>query len=326
MRSRTELFLTFLAIVAGITAAELAWRSVFCRDLLGQIIGRGHLVALVNGRGIYETDVGRLAQADAYLAGNKEIAGETRADLIDRLIAAESLRVRATHEAVPGAQVERQFDLLRAQFPDDRGWEIALQKSGLSPQDLRATVTRQMRELRWIEKQIGGGSVSDEAASRQYFAAHPANFALPRRLRASHLFLAAPVETPEDVVTSKEQLIDSLAEQLRNGADFSSLVAQYSEDEATKNRGGDLDYYSAWRTPPKFFVATSALQVGETSPVFRSALGFHIARLTDVQPARAMTFPEVQSNIRLSLANQTRQEAVGNLIGALTRRAVRVAH
>ena len=69
MRARTIAGLTALALVAGIGSGEIIYRSKICRDAIGRCFGRGHLLALVNGHGIYEIDVRAEMAADRYLAG-----------------------------------------------------------------------------------------------------------------------------------------------------------------------------------------------------------------------------------------------------------------
>jgi hypothetical protein len=46
------------------------------------------------------------------------------------------------------------------------------------------------------------------AECRAFYDARPENFAQPLRLRASHLFLAAPMETPPPIIDAKRELIE----------------------------------------------------------------------------------------------------------------------
>ena len=79
-----------LALLAGVIASELLCRSAAFRDLAGRLFGRGHLVAITNGKGIYETDLG----------------GEEGTAVSD-LIMSENLRHAAAKEVIDPARVER---------------------------------------------------------------------------------------------------------------------------------------------------------------------------------------------------------------------------
>ena len=108
---------------------------------------------------------------------------------------------------------------------------------------------------------------------------------------------------------------------MRQGEDFFELVAQVSEDEATKTRGGDLGFFSESRMPPDFFAAVRAMRVGEVSPPVRTGLGFHIIQLTDSRPARQMTFDEARAEIGLALENAKRDIALREIEAQLVGRA-----
>ena len=50
------------ACLAGVLCGELAYRSTSCRNAFGLVCGRGRLLALVHGAGIYEAGVERAMQ------------------------------------------------------------------------------------------------------------------------------------------------------------------------------------------------------------------------------------------------------------------------
>src|SRR5712691_11746569 len=94
---------------------------------------------------------------------------------------------------------------------------------------------------------------------------HPESFVQPVRFRVSHLFLAAPPETPPDMVEAKQKAIQSLATRINRGEKLAELAALASEDEATKTRGGDLGFFSESRMPPDFFAVVIRMHIGEVS-------------------------------------------------------------
>ena len=282
-------FLIAAASFSGVFCSELLCRSAAFRDAAGRLCGRGQLVAMASGHGIYEKD---LADENPFTASE--------------LIVMENLRRAARNEKVEMAQVDRELALLRAQFGDDQTFLRALQSNGLSLSFLRESVANQLRSRQWLERQITAGWAATEQQCRDYYQAHSALFTQPVRMRASHLFLAAPPATPPEVVESKRELIDALALRLSNGETWPQLAAEASEDEATKFRGGDLGFFSSARMPPDFFKEVEKLAAGGRSKPFQSHLGFHVVEVAEIRAARLLRFEAAQAEVSLVLANERR--------------------
>ena len=290
------------ALMAGLVASELLVRSVAFRDLAGRLSGRGHLVAIVNGKGIYETDLG----------GDAEVAARD-------LTVAENLRRAAAAEIIDPARTDRELALLKAEFANDRLFEDALQAGGLSISSLRGEIAAQLRGRQWLEKQITPAIGVTDQECQQFYASHQDLFTQPLRFRASHLLLAAHAETPLEVVEEKEMAIAELAKRLAKGELLSQLAAEASEDEATKLRGGDLGFFSESRMAPEFIAEIRKLNVGKVSKPFRSPLGFHIAQVTDIKAARLISFEEARPEISIALANERRALQADKIAQELSR-------
>lgn len=282
-------FLIAAASFSGVFCSELLCRSTFFRDAAGRLCGRGHLVAIASGNGIYEKD---LADEDPSTASE--------------LVVMENLRRAAQKEDVEVSKVDRELALLRAQFGNDQAFLSGLQSNGLSISSLRENIADQLRSLQWLERQITAERAATEQQGRVYYDAHPALFTQPVRFRASHLFLIAPAETPPEVVEAKRELIETLTLRLSSGETLPQLAAEASEDEATKSRGGDLGFFSSARMPPDFFTEVQKLAAGGRGKPFRSHLGFHIVEVAEIKPARALSFEEARAEVSLALANERR--------------------
>ncbi len=76
-------------------------------------------------------------------------------------------------------------------------------------ESLRTELIDNLKAREWIEKQLASQIAVTEEECRQFYRTHRDAFALPLRYRASHLFLAAPPETPAEDVETKRLLIAS---------------------------------------------------------------------------------------------------------------------
>ncbi len=290
-----RLLLLAAALLLGVAAGEWCTGRFGCRAALGRLVRRGELVQLVGARGIYDHDVARSGRSLEQLVEEAKIANAS---------AGQPVATKA---------VNREMELLRAALPNDKAWSALLASAGTSERGLRREIAENLRGRAWLEARVVAVNAPNDAELRSYYDAHRGQFQQPPRFRASHLFLAAPDGYPEEVLAAKRDLITALALRLQQGESFDALVAEFSEDEATKKHGGDLHYFSEQRMLPELFVAAQSLRVGETGTPIRSRLGFHLLRLTDALPAREMTLPEASPEIASNFANARRAEALSRL-------------
>ena len=327
------------ACVAGVVCGELLLRLPVFRNATGILFRRGHLLALAQGQGIYEADLRRALAEWQYANGideknrQEQYAGsvkkvttittlqEDEQQVLTRLISNLAIQYLAANEKISKVEVYSELKLLREQFRDEKTWRATLHASVFSVRSLRWNIVDDLGARDWIERQVISQSDTTEDECRNFYDTHLQNFMQRARFRASHLFLAAPPETPPEVVESKEKVIKTLADRMRHGEKLGELAVAASEDEATKTRGGDLGFFSESRMPPDFFSAVVKMHVGKISQPIRTRLGFHIVQLTDFKPSRQMNFEEVRNEIRLAIENEKRRAALQALTADLLRQA-----
>ena len=303
------------ALVTGLLCAHLIYLSIPCRATLGVFFGRGRLLALVHGAGIYEIDVERHVQEGTDSGADRTESDPTvvRRSVLSQLVANAEIEYLAHQVEVSPSSVDHQYDLLRYQIRPEQKWLAVLSANRFSRRWLRARLQKEVQALKWIEQRIVAEIETSPGERLRYYTAHLHNSAQPVRFRASHLFLAAPAGTAADVVQAKADLIQTLSRSIAEGGKFTDLVSSNSEDESSKGRGGDLNYFSVKRMPPDFYLTVWNLRVGDFTPVVRTKLGFHIIQLTDMRLAGGMTFEQSESEIRLALENSKRQAAISAL-------------
>lgn len=80
-----------------------------------------------------------------------------------------------------------------------------------------------------------------------------------------------------------EQKINALYDQLRQGADFKSLAATYSDDVGSATQNGSLGWVSEGVMVPEFEAMMKNTQAGDYSAPFRSQFGWHILKVDNVR-------------------------------------------
>ncbi|HKS30844.1 MAG TPA: peptidylprolyl isomerase [Chthoniobacterales bacterium] len=314
-----NVILASIAFAVGIVAGSLIVRYPTVHRVAGRISQRGELLALVGQRGVFEADVRARLQQKQYCSGmtDENLEPTEQIALLDEVIAAEAVRTLAGK--LDKSDATREVADLEHQFADEPQFRAALRRSGISQSQLGRAMKETIGGERWIEKQIAPQVALSDAEVQQYFQQHEAEFTQPQRIRARHVFLAAPEGSAPEVTEAKDHQMLDIAARLGQGEDFAELAATVSEDEATKKSGGDLGFFAADRMPAEFFEAAAELQPDGPPRFLHSHLGFHALQSTDVHPTRLLTLTEAAPEIRAHLAAEKRRSAVAALKSELAR-------
>ena len=128
---------------------------------------------------------------------------------------------------------------------------------------------------------------------KRYYEDNEQQYSTPEQVRASHILLKT--DGKDDAAVKKQA--EELLAKAKSGADFAKLATQYSEDTASKVKGGDLDFFPKGQMVPEFDKVAFSLKPGEISDVVKSQFGYHIIKVTDKKPAAKKTLDEVKPQI-----------------------------
>lgn len=115
------------------------------------------------------------------------------------------------------------------------------------------------------------------------------------------------LNTPEQykirhILLATEDESTALILEIKNGADFSRLAEQQSQDKVSSEKGGDLGWLTSEDMVPSFYKTVSELKKGDISLKPTSTqFGWHIIRLDDKRETTPPAFNEVKKNIRQQL-------------------------
>lgn len=163
--------------------------------------------------------------------------------------------------------------------------------------------TREKVALNYIELSADGlrdrVSVTDQEIE-QYYQYYIANYRQPERRRASHIL----IEVGEDEQAAQNQA-ESILSELNEGADFAELATEYSADTFSAENGGDLDWFEKGVMDEAFDEAVFSIsEVNGLSEVTRSSFGFHVIKLTGIEPEQTKPLESVSGEIKDLLVQQ----------------------
>lgn len=148
------------------------------------------------------------------------------------------------------------------------------------------TVPALMNELETYRKQLSNNYLTDREIMSSL--TEEAYERMKNDIKISHIYVRVGEDaSPKDTLEAYKKIQD-LYQQLTIGKDFAALAKELSEDESTKDNGGQIGYITALQLPGFYDLETAAYNTAEGSfskPV-RSRIGYHILFVNDVRPAR----------------------------------------
>lgn len=142
---------------------------------------------------------------------------------------------------------------------------------------------------------------------RSYYDAHKAEFTQEEQVQARHVLVM--VNDQRSDAQAQARALEA-KKKLDGGADFAAVVKEYSDDTASKDKGGDVGYFGRNRMVKEFEDAAFGAQPGKLVGPVKSSFGYHLIEVTGKRPGGTQPFELVKDQIRARLtAERTRQLA-----------------
>ena len=116
------------------------------------------------------------------------------------------------------------------------------------------------------------------------------------------------------ILVKTEAEAKEIIAQLNKGADFAKLAKEKSLDPGSKDKGGDLGWFSPASMVKPFSDVTSNLQKGaiSASPV-QTQFGWHVIKLIDTRPAQPLAYEKVNDGLQKNLQQRQLEKMMSDL-------------
>jgi parvulin-like peptidyl-prolyl isomerase len=246
----------------------------------------------------------------------------------DRLLVQEAKK-KSIH--VSQLEIDDGVKKVHTRFATEAEFTQELQKEGLTYDEFRTHIQDQLSTIKLIDQEVKAKtSTPSEADIKDLFStlqsiindkpipgshtpseidelkslARAVQHRFGERVRARHILVrVAPGASQEDRDKALGKAKDVL-KQLKNGADFTELAKKYSDDPGSKDRGGDLGYFSHGDMVPAFEKAAFGLDVGQTSDVVQTDYGYHVIRVEEKKAASKVNYDDVKDDLKEYLFQQ----------------------
>lgn len=198
------------------------------------------------------------------------------------------------------AEVERTL----AAVVERQGGAGKLEEAGLDVDRVRADIEVRMKVDRLIAKVTSSVKQPRPKELAEHYRRNRERFKTEETVRAAHI-----VKQVEKGVTESEakDAAEALHARLKAGAVFEEVADRFSD---CPGNGGDLGYFARGKMVSEFEEVVFNLRVGETSGVFQTVFGFHVAKVLDRRPAGVRPFRDVRDEIRRQIVEERRKQSL----------------
>jgi peptidyl-prolyl cis-trans isomerase SurA len=300
MKSVSPIIYTVLAclVLPGLAQAQAPFQSVIpsapkletrltAPAKSGGIVELDRIVAIVNNEVITQNDlnerlatiVKQLQKQGTRLPPQEEL----RKQLLERMI---NDLVQQQEAKETGIKVDDgTLDKTLQRIADENNVSMTefrrlLEEDGVRWQKFRDEIRNEVALQRLREREVEGNVNVTEAEVDTQIALEAREATTDQEFRLAHILVLVPEQaTSAQIEAKRKRALQALGE-LRKGADFAQISAQFS-DAPDALQGGNLGWRPSGRLPALFLEAINALRAGETTDILKSANGFHIVKLLD---------------------------------------------
>jgi peptidyl-prolyl cis-trans isomerase C len=167
-------------------------------------------------------------------------------------------------------------------------------------------VKRELLTQYAMHKVLSQAVVSDEEVNN-FYKNNMSMFLQPEGVNARHI-LVPELDEAKEVVNK-----------IKSGMDFAEAAATYSTCPS-KERGGELGFFTKGRMVPEFEEVAFGLEVGEVSEPVKTQFGYHIIEVMEKKQACLKSLEEAKAEIAEKLKNQKQNQVYGVFVEGLKKK------
>lgn len=186
-------------------------------------------------------------------------------------------------------------------------FSAALQRDGLSYNDAREQIRREMVISRVRQRRVGERIQVTDQEVKNFLASDLGKMQLSEEFRLANILIPLPEGASPEAIQAAARRVSSLYDELRNGGDFAQLAISNSASENALE-GGEIGWRKAGQLPPALDELISALAPGEITEPIRTPNGFMIIKLLEKRGGSSVVSDEVHVRHILIKPNEIRSE------------------
>jgi parvulin-like peptidyl-prolyl isomerase len=154
----------------------------------------------------------------------------------------------------------------------------------------------------------------------QRYQSHLEDYGAPELVHARHILIIPTRATPQADAEARAKAED-LMRRIRAGEKLADLAPKYSDDEATRDKGGDVGVFGRGTMLDEFERTAFTMDPGDVRGPIRTEVGYHIIECIEHVPAEVTPLKYAYGNVAADAAHEVAERTARFRADSLRRNA-----
>ena len=245
--------------------------------------------------------------------------------VLDRIIEEKLIEQEAKKSGikVTGKEIESAVeDVKQKNKINQEVLEKALAAEGLTLEAFKKDLERRILRSKLVSSAVKLEQKAGEKELIEFFQNNLNHYRVNESYRPAHILFLIPHDATPEQIRGIRKKSQKVLERIKEGADFTKMAMEYSEDTSSRKEGGDLGYFRKGELLPALEKEAIRLQVGEVRGLIRTELGFHILKLLDRKGGEPPPFEEIKEKVQADYYEKELEKAFQQFLGKLKEKSV----
>lgn len=254
----------------------------------------------------------------------KEMRLAALKDLIDRqLVIQEFKKMQEKGANIPDYVVDdRVQQIIREEFGGDRSAFVrTLQAQGYTVTRFKEIEKEKIVVQAMRQSKVNDDFVISPTQIQNFYNKNKGSYAIPEQIKLRMIILREGVAGDVPGTENKAQTAEEIRQKLVGGAEFDRMAEMYSEDESTRDSGGDWGWIERGTLNEELSKVAFNLRPGEVGPVVKIGDSYYIMLVEAKKNAAVKPMGEVRDEIERNLIQQERMKVQQRWLDTLRAKA-----
>jgi peptidyl-prolyl cis-trans isomerase D len=251
--------------------------------------GRNESATTFENRVKHELLIGQLAEA------------YTGTSVVPRAVAERLLRISDQQREVSRAVVPAEKFVAQVKLEEDaaKKYYDSRQDEFRLPEQVRVEYVTLSIDSLAPQVQVA------EADAKKFYESNQRQFGVGETRQASHILIAVDKAAGDDAKKKARAQAEQIYNEVKKNPNaFAELAKKHSQDPGSAAKAGDLGTFGRGSMVKAFDDAVFGMKVGEVSQPIETEYGYHVIRVTGINPAQLKSFEEARPTIERELKKQ----------------------